>query len=299
MKKYRWVVDLAILTLLAILVSDTALVWIRHRLTPPWRPALVKSTETKAADLGKFAVDHGVILQRNLFAAEVEPPPAPKPGAATEAPLPPLNLRLIGTIDLTDGEAKAILEDKTTKRQGLYRRGERIGAAQLLEIERRQVVLLNGSRRETLSLSEEIVTIPAPSAQGKPAAGPEARLAPGGLRANGSDTIQKVGEDTWVVDQARTERAVGNVNQFLANVRILPYFEKGKQSGFMVSQIPPGSLLSQAGLTNGDIIRKINEVEVASPAEAFKSYQQMKSGATVTVEVQRNRKIEVFTYQFK
>jgi len=69
--------------------------------------------------------------------------------------------------------------------------------------------------------------------------------------------------------------------------------------GFMVSRIPPGSLLSQAGLTNGDVIRKINEVEVASPAEAVKSFQQMKSGDTAKVEVQRNRKQEVFSYQFK
>jgi len=299
MKKYRWVVDLAILTLLAILVSDTALVWIRHRLTPPWRPALVKSTETKAADLGKFAVDHGVILQRNLFAAEVEPPPAPKPGAATEAPLPPLNLRLIGTIDLTDGEAKAILEDKTTKRQGLYRRGERIGAAQLLEIERRQVVLLNGSRRETLSLNEEVVTIPAPVGLGRPAAGPVAPTTVPLPTTNGRDIIQKVGENTWVIDRDRIESAAGNMNQFLSSVRLLPYFEQGKPMGFMVSRIPPGSLLSQAGLTNGDVIRKINEVEVASPAEAVKSFQQMKSGDTAKVEVQRNRKQEVFSYQFK
>ena len=298
MKKYRWIIDLGILTLLAILLSDTALVWIRDRLTPPWRPALVKSTDSKTVEPGKATPDTGVIMQRNLFAAELEPPPPPKPGSAEAAP-PPLNLRLIGTIDLGNEDAKVILEDKTTKRQGLYRRGDRIGVAQVLEIERQHVVLLNVNRRETLSLNEEVVTIPAPVGLGRPAAGPVAPTTAPLPTTNGRDIIQKVGENTWVIDRDRIESAAGNMNQFLSSVRILPYFEQGKPMGFMVSRIPPGSLLSQAGLTNGDVIRKINEVEVASPAEAVKSFQQMKSGDTAKVEVQRNRKQEVFSYQFK
>lgn len=286
MKKYWWLVDLALLSGLAYLASDTALVWIQSRLTPLWRPTLTRPAASHSAASPEVSGNNVVILQRNLFAAEVQPPASSAAGSGQTA-APPLNLRLLGTVDVSGGGSRAILEDKTTKIQRLYRRGDRIGTAQLVEIERRQVVLVDGGRRETLSLADQIVTVPAPSGAAA-AAGPE-----------GSQMVQKVGENSWVVDRARVERSVGNVSRFLSTLRVLPYFERGKQAGYIISRIPPGSLLSQAGLANGDVIRKINGVEASSPQEAFKALQEIRGTNTVRVEVQRNRRLEVFTYQLK
>lgn len=287
-KRYWWVADLALLTLLAIAASNTALVWIRNRLTPPWHPSLLKEAPARTGKSEGVAAGDGVILQRNLFAAAVEPPSPSQAAGATKAAPPPLNVRLLGTVELSDGEAQAVLEDKTTKRQKLYRRGDRIGSARLVEIERRHVVLVNGGHRETLTLSDAIVTVPSPP-RGASASAPGA----------GSQMIENVGESTWIIDRARVEQAVGNASQYLSNVRVLPYFERGKQAGYLVSRIPPGSLLSRVGLANGDVIRKINGVEISSPEEVFRAYQNISDGDTVTIEIQRNRKLEVFTYIFK
>lgn len=109
-------------------------------------------------------IGHQVILTRNLFAA------APASGAnrltalndnleALEAT--GLGIVLVGTIGDNEGGNRAIIVDKKTFKQQIYRQGEGVQGAIIKEIRRGKVILTSGVRDEILDMSEAAKLRPA------------------------------------------------------------------------------------------------------------------------------------------
>ena len=101
--------------------------------------------------------DYTVILQRNLFG----PAPGKNETATTaatenteELQSTSLNIVLMGTINGGKETDRAIILDKTTKKQQLYETGDTVQGATIKEILRGKVILAYNGKDEMLDMSE-------------------------------------------------------------------------------------------------------------------------------------------------
>ena len=114
---------------------------------PPAGEKAVAAVEQTAA------VDHAVIMQRNLFGP---PPKKAEQAAPVQEALEAttLDLVLMGTIHGLGDENRAIILTKKDRKQDIYRVGDQIQGALIKEIRRANIVLTVDGRDESLDMSE-------------------------------------------------------------------------------------------------------------------------------------------------
>ena len=63
--------------------------------------------------------------------------------------------------------------------------------------------------------------------------------------------------------------------------------------------IRPGSLFAKIGLQNGDVIKRINGVEISGPEQAFEAYQQLKDETSIQIDLSRRDENKSFSYEIR
>ena len=102
-----------------------------------------------------------------------------------------------------------------------------------------------------------------------------------------------------MVDQQAVAATTENMSQILTQARALPFMEQGKTVGFRISEIVPGSIYERIGLQNGDVIQRINAMEVDDPAKFFQMYQGLKDERNVTIDVMRGGQRQTLNYEIR
>ena len=133
----------------------------RYVLQPPEKTALQKSPADKPAEaivkVGPAKKDIQIILKRQLFGVPasletaVEKPP-PVPEVDIEAST--RDVVLMGTIGGDEAGNKAIILDKTSRKQQLYEVGDAIEGALIDKILRGKVILVADGKSEILDMSK-------------------------------------------------------------------------------------------------------------------------------------------------
>lgn len=329
MKKYYWIINLALVSVFAYLVSDLLLNYANKTLSPtPVAPSLSLAKTTTKQELKPVSY-YTIITERNLFNSVPESaipkdkpvtPPPPLPPVETpkeeDLPLTKLNLKLTGTVAGTPGNSYAFIEDKNKRKQDLYKIGDKVQDAEIIDIARTKVILRNKGKDEVLLLYEDEqkakklqqASVPAPAAQTAPATrrsllGRGMKPAPSeaGSQDQGEQPASQPPTEEGIKTISREEinKNIENLNQFMSQVRLRPYFVEGKSEGFMISQIAPGSLLEKIGLTNGDVLKSVNGIPIDSPEKAFEVYQQLREETTIVLDIERNRTPQTFTYNIQ
>ncbi|MBL8920323.1 MAG: hypothetical protein JNJ54_15760 [Myxococcaceae bacterium] len=72
-----------------------------------------------------------------------------------------------------------------------------------------------------------------------------------------------------------------------AQARIVPAFDRGKPIGFKLFSIRRGSLWSAVGLENGDVIGRVNGLDLTSPENALVVSSSLRCARRLDVEVRR------------
>jgi len=247
----------------------------------------------------KGAENYRVIVQKNIFNSASKPAVVSTPGESKSVPiqqvsLPPLNLTLVGTAN-----PYAIIKDPKEKKQKLYRKGDVIGMVigqsdvnkpKLVSVNRNKVVLLRGGKKEVLEVeikSKKSKTAKRVSARNR---SPKPKAA---------DTIQQVSDNQWVLDRRELDDAMKNLPQLLTKARVIPSFKDGKPDGFRIFAIAKDSLYAKIGLQNGDILHRINSVDVKSPQNFMKVIEQLKDENSINVDLVRNNQKETFSYEIR
>ncbi|HSH68916.1 MAG TPA: type II secretion system protein GspC, partial [Deferrisomatales bacterium] len=114
-----------------------------------------------------------------------------------------------------------------------------------------------------------------------------------------SDTIRSVGEDKWLIDSREVEEATANMSRLMTQVRVVPNFTDGQPDGFKVFAIRPGSLFAKIGLQNGDVLKRINGVEIQGPEQAFEAYQRLKDETSIQIDLSRRDANHTFNYEIR
>jgi general secretion pathway protein C len=318
LKRHLWVVHLALIAAGVYIGSD--LFWaivasrieITSRLPTNSPSAAVETTEKRALQ------QYAVIQERNLFGAKgrTATPPPPRPPAPAPAPAKPAaNLKLVGTVVGSSERTYAVIEDLSTKRQELYRIGDLVREAKVVEVTRNRVVLDNrGRREELLSFEKSDAAGPPPSQPTAPqAAAPRrpplpARSQPQEPLPNPSQEderdaaeadIERVSENVWRINRDDLVDQLDNFGQMMKEARLTPHFTGGQPDGFMITNLPGNSFLARMGLRSGDIMRGVNGQKFGSLEEFFQVYQQLQTEPTLQLEVERSNRTEVLTYEVR
>ncbi|MDF1562216.1 MAG: type II secretion system protein GspC [Deltaproteobacteria bacterium] len=289
-QRYLWTLNLVVVAIAGVMSARTVSAVAAARLAQPpsaepsktARPALtnVRSTVDPKALAAIFGM---TVPDPEAAPAEVEPETTPGDEVPTT-----INATLVATI-VADPEdySAAVITDNNSRETSVYGIGDLLqGAATVVKVEERRVLLNNRGRTEYLEMDGE-------AKPGATAGGAVAAVTPASAdkeeekEGEIGDGIRKVAENEYVVAQEEIEKTLSNLNTIATQARIVPAFKNGVAQGFKLFSIRPGSLYAKIGIQNGDVIKKINGYDINSPDKALEVYQKLKDARDVTVELER------------
>lgn len=232
---------------------------------------------------------YAIVYTRDLFNAVKAPLQAESTLVAANSNS---SLQLWGTAVGDTARAFAIIEDLGTHAQGLYHVGDVVlPNVTLVEVHWDRIVVNRNGKRETL-------TFPANSSSHVPL--PTVVAANKAAMSETSDSIRQVAEDSFQIDRREVNHVMNNLNELFTQARAMPYSSpNGDEQGFRLFSIKPQSLVDRIGLKNGDVVQRVNGVEISDPSTAFGLLQELQGRSQVKVDVMRNHQPVTLSYEIR
>jgi len=213
---------------------------------------------------------------------------------------------LVGTIVSSNPSVRrAILWANGMKEPKAFREKEEVEPGAILSsVERDKAWLTRGGEREMLELlpvgSKTRASI-SPPAAGTGRAGPGAPQAAGTSpsQAVGDIRVERLGDNRFSIDEAGVAQLTGNINQFMTQVRLIPFFEGNKSAGYRIAAIRPGTTFEHLGFQGGDILQQVNGLDIASPEKLYTIFQNLKDEKKVSVDILRQGQKTTLTYEIR
>lgn len=294
-KRYFWTVTLAFLALVAFLAARTVNYFIEWRIAP----AIVANAPAPRRQVVAVAPPAQPKLEKVAKALGLPVPAEPEVMEPQQEQLVDLNaapvksslrVKLLGTlVSALPAWSIASIQDVVTQKTETYMVGDRIQNAEVLDIERERVIVLNNSRREYIDNQAGDGAAPPPIATNVPVAAPPSNNS--GIRA--------LSDNEYEVPRAEIDRTLSNLNDVAMQARIVPAFKDGQAHGFKLFSIRPDSIYSKIGVQNGDVIRRINGFDLNSPEKALEVYSRLKEAGRIELELERNGSVIRKTYTIR
>jgi general secretion pathway protein C len=304
-RTYRYLfifADLALLAVAGFIASKIILAALGPPAAPP-SPTQGEIRTTDAVTRKAQDPDAAVILKRNLFGSKVldtSSDTAEKFEADLQSlPESTLPLKLLGTVVQVSGKKSfAIIQDTGTREQQIHFIGDEVREGTIItSVTRNRVVLLRNGREEILEKEEDQSATPTTvRSRVRPTRTAKARTA---AQGQGPVTVRKVGDNNFVMDRREVEGVLQDFNKLLTQIRVVPHFADGKPDGFKIFNIRPGSLFASLGMVNGDIIKRVNGLDITGPEQALQMFQQLRDESQVTVDLERFRKNLTLQYEIR
>ncbi|MDH5498754.1 MAG: hypothetical protein OEY60_14770 [Nitrospira sp.] len=209
------------------------------------------------------------------------------PGAAVRASLGLAEkLRLIGVVLGDQRGVFAILEDLSAKQQSLYHLHDSVlDLGEVSEIRRNGIVIRQGNLEELLELAH---------AEAPPAASDPAGTTPSPKKPSTSGTALRK-----VVDRREVEQAMNDLPKLLSQARAVPNMANGAVNGYRLDYIAPASFYEKIGVQTGDVLQRVNGVDIRDPSTMLSLLQQLKNEQIVKLDVVRNNQRSTITYELR
>ncbi len=195
-------------------------------------------------------------------------------------------LRLIGTVLGDQRGVFAIVEELASKQQSLYHLHDSVlDLGEVAEIRRNGIVIRQGNVEELLELAiseGQAALTGATSTAPNPQAGP-APMVP----------VRKV------VDRREVEQAMNDLPKLLSQARAVPNTVNGVINGFRLDYIAPTSFYEKIGVQAGDVLQRVNGVDIRDPSTMLNLLQQLKNEQTVKLDLVRNNQRSTITYELR
>jgi general secretion pathway protein C len=192
---------------------------------------------------------------------------------------------LIGTVVGPKELSYAVFKDSSGL-QEIFKVGESVsGLGVLYSVKKDKVIVRHGGKT---------VEIPIEDVQVKEVKKP---VSVGTLFT--SAFAQKIGRDTYIVDQRKIQQAISNPSQMMTDARLRPNVNNGKEGGFILSEVKPGGIYHSLGLQDGDVLLRINEYDISNPERALQAFTALKGLERVQIDLMRRGSKMTMTYQIK
>lgn len=311
-KKYIWIINLILLAGISYTIAKTVTDRIKEVVTPPTSEALAFSKLSPENPLDSNfkhsspRSSYDVILERNIF--NLKRTSLGSSGLSlNEVPRTTLKLELLGTV-LGGSRKSAIIKNLDTGKVRGYVEGEGIDIVtsenvKLASIESCIAIVERADGPETINCKKDIgVTSPIVS-QSRPGQR-AASTRPGGIREkhSGEKTqteiesgeVREVSDGVYEVDQKMLEEALSDPNQLVTQARAIP-----QEDGLKFFAIRPNSIFFKIGLRNGDVIHKINDVEMDNIENAFSLFEELRGQTNFSINLSRRGQNLTYEYTIK
>jgi general secretion pathway protein C len=242
-------------------------------------------------ELARTAYD--VIVDRDIFNAvkqQAVTPAAPPPPTAAD-----LHIKLVGTSHLSWTKPFAVFEDQNSHDQEIYRQGDQIpDAGELVAVEKSRVVINHNGTLVSLEMPTDQADAGSPS----PPIPQPAPMVPAMPPIMGRD-VERVGPNQFLVHRSSVDRNLQNMGQLFTQMRAIPNVQDGKTDGFRLSEVVPGSLFSQMGLRNGDIVTSVGGQELNDPTQAIALLNGLRNASSLSITVMRHGRPVELNYQIQ
>lgn len=261
---------------------------------PPPRPPQMQT------DTSVSRGAYNTIISRNIFSSDgVIPnallPAGQKPGEQqndNEPVLSSLPLALKGTI-VHSNPAKSIanIEVRSKNQVIAYSVGRSIeGLATLEKVERAKAIFRNTNNNRLEFIEMKIdgakISLNAPKTSGAP--------------AGGRGEIAQVAPNKFEVKRSDLLKYTSDMSALLQQAAMIPVRGPGGEiEGFKFVSIQPGSVYTQLGFQNGDMIKAVNGEKIDSPAKAMELYNALKNSSTINITKSRDGRDEDVNYTVK
>lgn len=307
LRRHRWVVTLAVIAVIAAASGSFAselMATLLLRGASPKKVSLPRPPEvTEQNLLPRPAQSLSALFDsRNIFDAE---PREEKNEEASESKpdqpgqsLADLGVGLVATL-VSNREDWSIAVMTVDGESKLVRRGVRIrDTAEVVKIARKYVVLQLGQDQRIVKLGEG-----APKRPGPPGAlslRPRYPWATQHRRSNpAARGVKQLAPYEYAIDRGMLEENLRDLTKLGMQARIIPNYVGGKYHGFRLVGMRPDSLYRAIGLESGDLITRVNGVDIDTPNKALQLFEQLRSASTITLDLQRRGKKITMTYKIK
>ena len=191
-------------------------------------------------------------------------------------------IRLIGVV--SGDQRFAIVEELASKQQTLYRVHDQIlDLGEVSEIRRNGILVRQGNLEELLELAQ----LDNPSV-------------PGGFSSAVPSGVQTAGVPLRkVIDRREVEQAMSDLPKLLSQARAAPHMVNGTINGFRLDYIAPTSFYEKIGVQAGDVLQRVNGVDIRDPSTMLNLLQQLKNEQIVKLDVLRNNQRSTITYELR
>lgn len=225
-------------------------------------------------------------INRDLFGAAKEPADTSKQIAIKDLERTALNISLLGTVSGDNENAVAVIQERAKRKQSLYKIGDTIQDATIIDILRGKVILRVGTKNQILTMEENT------SASRK---GPGKQL-PESITSRQPPSVDS---STITLDRSMVSKSLNDMTKLLSQVRVRPHYKNGRPDGLMLSQVKPNTIFTRLGLRNGDVIQNVGEKTIGNPEDIMSFYEELKSGSDVSLEIMRRGRKKALNYRFK
>lgn len=310
-KQYLWVLDLLTILLCAFFGAKLTTTYLSQviegeggkpkMVAPPVSPSETSKPPPSAAD-------YKIIADRNIFDATELPPETPPADVAMATPSgeaikTSLSIKVVGVLVVgagTDDRSSATVEGGGGGGGTVdtYAVGTENGFApntKLTKVQPDRIIFVHAGRLEYALIEEEIgenIFGPPPAIVAATSEKPAAAEAPPG------QGLQKTGENKFVIDQKEVQNALANIERLYTEIRAVPNFAGGKVSGMKILSVKQGSLFDKLGLQRGDILEKINGMEL-DVKRGFEIFNTLKDEKRLTLDLVRQGSNQSFEYEIR
>ncbi|MGH7800274.1 MAG: type II secretion system protein GspC [Thermodesulfobacteriota bacterium] len=311
-KKYIWIINLILLAGISYTIAKTVTDRIKEVVTPPTSEALAFSKLSPENPLDSNfkhsspRSSYDVILKRNIF--NLKRTSLGSSGlSVNEVPQTKLNLELLGTVLGASGKSAIIKNLDAGKVRG-YVEGELIDivtseSVKLTRIESCIAIVERGEGPETIKCKKEIGVTSSVVSQPQPGQrGVSSRLGQTRERISKEKTqaevetadVREVSDGVYEVNQKMLEEALSDPNHLVTQARAIP-----QEDGLKFFAIRPNSIFFKIGLRNGDVIHKINDVEMDNIENAFSLFEELRGQTNFSINLSRRGQNLTYEYTIK
>lgn len=311
LRQYGWAVNLVGILFCSFFLAKITGIYVGRSIEVARSVGMLKAPEAAPVERAQGDIaQYQIIVDRNIFDSTERASPEPgAAGALTPEPDVPageavrtsLGITVIGVLVVGSGEdsrSTATVSGGKDKGAAVYAVGDKDKDSfalntRLVRVKPDRIEFLNGSRLEYAELATEF---------GADIFGPPKRedvaMATPEEKAPKEALIRKETPGKFTVDQREIDEAMQNLDKLYTDIRAVPNFSGGKVQGMKILSVKGDSLFAKLGLRRGDVLQKINGMEL-DVKRGFEIFNQLKDQKNITLDLLRQGQATTLEYEIR
>lgn len=309
-KQYAWVAHLVVILFCSYFAAKIVNVYVGKALEVRRSIGLLKKSEKiEPIRESHDRAYYDAITERNLFSSSETPTETTAEGGVPsaeaqyipgqEAVKTSLPVKLYSVLVVGEGkDERSSATVEVGKEIDVFAvKGEKVFSpgTTLIQIKPDRIEFVNKGRLEYAKMDDdEANSIFGPPTEGTAEVAAKAEPV---VKGEEAPTVQAEG-GKFVIDQREIDNALTNLDKLYTEIRAVPNFQDGKVTGMKVLSVKPGSVFAKLGLKRGDILSRINGIEL-DVKKGFDIFNQLKEQKNFNLDLVRGGSTQTFDYEIR